>query len=152
MEKFFHKHLIKFTIIVTLPLWIAYAFADNVVGYTEHGLPVYESELQTKPTEVIKRVKIPKHRIRGYESINSNTIIITTREKGKKKSYEVKLIGCFDIDWSSQIIFDSWNTFHVTIGDKISYTPYVLRSPYSHYYSNWCTITGIKEVIVQESK
>jgi hypothetical protein len=25
MEEFFHKHIIKFTIIVTLPLWVAWA-------------------------------------------------------------------------------------------------------------------------------
>ena len=31
MYQFFHKHLIKFTIIVTLPLWIAFAMADNEI-------------------------------------------------------------------------------------------------------------------------
>ena len=30
MEEFFHKHIIKFTIIVTLPLWVAWAMADDV--------------------------------------------------------------------------------------------------------------------------
>ena len=30
MEDFFHKHIIKFTIIVTLPLWVAFAFASDI--------------------------------------------------------------------------------------------------------------------------
>lgn len=152
MQELWHKHIWKITFVICLPLISAWAFADEIVGYTEHGTPVYESELQTKPTEVTKRIKIPKHRIRGYDSVNNNTIIINTREKGNKKHYEVKLVGCFNIDWSHQIIFDSWSTFYVTTGDKISYTPYVLRSPRSHFYNNWCTITSIKEVIVEESK
>lgn len=30
MEEFFHKHIIKFTLIVTAPLWIAYAMASDI--------------------------------------------------------------------------------------------------------------------------
>ena len=30
MEEFFHKHIIKFTLIITSPLWIAYAFASDI--------------------------------------------------------------------------------------------------------------------------
>ena len=30
MEEFFHKHIIKFTLIVSMPLFAAWAFADEV--------------------------------------------------------------------------------------------------------------------------
>ena len=30
MEEFFNKHIIKFTLIVTAPLWIAYAMASDI--------------------------------------------------------------------------------------------------------------------------
>lgn len=53
MEEFFHKHLIKFTIIVTLPLWIAYAFAEDI-----EEVIVVAQEVKTKETNNLGSTKL----------------------------------------------------------------------------------------------
>ena len=53
MEEFFHKHLIKFTIIVTLPLWIAYAFAEDI-----EEVIVVAQEVKTKETNNLDSTKL----------------------------------------------------------------------------------------------
>lgn len=53
MEEFFHKHLIKFTIIVTLPLWIAYAFAEDI-----EEVIVVAQEVKTKQTNNLDSTKL----------------------------------------------------------------------------------------------
>ena len=53
MEEFFHKHLIKFTIIVTLPLWIAYAFAEDI-----EEVIVVAQEVKIKETNNLGSTKL----------------------------------------------------------------------------------------------
>ena len=43
LEQFFHKHIIKFTLIVTLPLWAAFAFAEDF-DYVETNTWIKHSE------------------------------------------------------------------------------------------------------------
>ena len=76
MEEFFHKHIIKFTIIVTLPLWVAWAMADEIVGYTEHGIPVTQKELEVRT--------INFDRIRTWEWNNKTNTLRLEFSKNKK--------------------------------------------------------------------
>tara|TARA_R110000782_G_scaffold1122_5_gene4326 strand:- start:3017 stop:3382 length:366 start_codon:yes stop_codon:yes gene_type:complete len=50
VEQFFHKHLVKFTMIVTLPLWLAFLFSTRTEasGYAsyKHELPLADYKLQ----------------------------------------------------------------------------------------------------------
>ena len=148
MQELWHKHIWKITFVICLPLISAWAFADEIVGYTEHGVPVYESELQTKPTEVTKRIKIPLQRIRTYESIDFSTLIVHVRSKGKDKSYELKTAGCFDIDWAHQISFETFSSMYIRVGDRIRYQS---LTPSWRYSGNYCVITKITEVIIEDN-
>ena len=148
MQELWHKHIWKITFVICLPLLSAWAFADEIVGYTEYGVPVYESELQTKPTEVTKRKKIPLQLIRTSESVDFSTLIVHVRSKGKDKSYELKVAGCFDIDWAHQISFETFSSMYIRVGDRIRYQT---LTPSWRYSGNYCVITKITEVIIEDN-
>jgi len=135
MEKFFHKHIIKFTIIVTLPLWVAWAFADDdtVIGYTEHGIPVTKDALEIKTFNY--------KRVRGWEW-NGEENILTLRFTNNKKVDVEFYNRCWDIQYASALQFNSWaGTTFIGKGDSITPIDWTNKVKYP------CTIKSMTEVI-----
>jgi len=129
MEEFFHKHLIKFTLIVTLPLWVAWAMADEVVGHTEHGVAITKKDLE---------VRTIRSSVTNVKVIDSRTLRVKTV---KAKHYDIELYFCFGIDFAQQFKFDSWGSFtSISRGDKVTPISFGrLGTP--------CVIKKISEVI-----
>jgi hypothetical protein len=137
MEEFFHKHIIKFTIIVTLPLWVAWAMADEIVGYTEHGIPVTQKELEVRT--------INFDRIRTWEWNNkTNTLRL---EFSKNKKVDVLFFNrCWDMEYATGLQFRSWaDTRFVGKGDSI--TPISWTNQRALYP---CTIKSMTAVLPEE--
>ena len=134
MEEFFHKHLIKFTIIVTLPLWVAWAFADEIVGYTEHGISVTKNDIE------IKSVRVDT--IRSWKWIEETDTLRLTLNR--KKQVDVEFFNrCFDMPYATGLQFKPWGGFN-SIGKGDSITPI----SWSNRITQWpCTIKRITEVI-----
>lgn len=108
MEEFFHKHLIKFTLIITLPLWVAWAMADEVVGHTEHGVAITKEDLEVRSI----RSSITSARV-----VDRNTIRVKTV---RRKEYDLELYFCFDIELAQQFHFSTWGALRsVSRGDKV---------------------------------
>jgi|DEB0MinimDraft_6_1074348.scaffolds.fasta_scaffold00008_9 hypothetical protein len=132
MEEFFHKHIIKFTIIVTLPLWVAWAFADDtVIGYTEHGIPVTKDALEINTFNYT--------RVRGWE-YNDEENILTLRFANNKKIDVGFYNRCWDIKYASALQFNSWvgtTTTFIGKGDKITPLGWTNRGKYP------CTIKSM---------
>ena len=137
MEEFFHKHLIKFTIIVTLPLWVAWAFADEIVGYTEHGISVTKNDIE------IKSVRVDT--IRSWKWIEETDTLRLTLNR--KKQVDVDFFnGCFDMPYATGLQFKPWGGFN-SIGKGDSITPI----SWSNRITQWpCTIKRITEVIEEK--
>lgn len=130
MEEFFHKHIIKFTIIVTLPLWVAWAMADDtVIGYTEHGIPVTKDALEINTFNYT--------RVRGWK-YNDEENILTLRFANNKKIDVEFYNRCWDIKYASALQFNSWvGTTFIGKGDKITPIGWTNRGKYP------CTIKSM---------
>jgi hypothetical protein len=138
MEEFFHKHIIKFTIIVTLPLWVAWAFADDdtVIGYTEHGIPVTKDALEIKTFNY--------KRVRGWEW-NGEENILTLRFTNKKKVDVEFYNRCWDIQYASALQFNSWaGTTFIGKGDNITPIGWTNKGKYP------CTIKSMYLAVEEE--
>ena len=137
MEIFFHKHLIKFTIIVTLPLWVAWAFADEIVGYTEHGISVTKNDIE------IKSVRVDS--IRSWKWIEeTDTLRLTLNWK---KQVDVEFFNrCFDMPYATGLQFKPWGGFNsIGKGDSIMTISWSNRTALLP-----CTIKRITEVLPEE--
>ena len=99
MEEFFHKHIIKFTILVTLPLWVAWAMADDIVGYSEHGVAITKEDVQVKTINV-------RH-IKGW-SWNSKQDHLVLRMNGGRRVIIEFYSRCWDINFANQLLFNSF--------------------------------------------
>ena len=134
MEEFFHKHLIKFTIIVTLPLWVAWAMADGVVGHTEHGIAITKEDLK------IRSIRIDS--IRSWEWIEETGTLRLTLNR--KKQVDVEFFNrCFDMPYATGLQFKPWGGFN-SIGKGDGIIPISFRNN----RSSWsCTIKSITEVM-----
>lgn len=112
MEEFFHKHIIKFTIIVTLPLWVAWAMADDIVGYSQHGVAITKEDVQVKTINV-------RH-IKGW-SWNSKQDHLVLRMNGGRRVIIEFYSRCWDINFANQLLFNSFGSMSfISIGDTVT--------------------------------
>ena len=134
MEEFFHKHLIKFTIIVTLPLWVAWALADEVVGHTEHGIAITKEDLK------IRSIRIDSIRSWTWKK-ETETLVLTLN---RNKQVEIQFFNrCFDMPFATGLQFKTWGGFNsIGKGDGI------IPVSFTNSISMWpCTIKSITEVM-----
>ena len=134
MEEFFHKHLIKFTLIITLPLWVAWAMADEVVGYSEHGVAITKEDLK------IRSIRIDS--IRSWEWIKETETLVLTLNKNKQ--VEIQFFNtCFDMPYATGLQFKTWGGFN-SIGKGDNIIPITFMNTSS---LRGCTIKHITEVM-----
>jgi hypothetical protein len=134
MEEFFHKHLIKFTLIITLPLWVAWAMADEVVGHTEHGIAITKEDLK------IRSIRIDS--IRSWEWIKETETLVLTLNRNKQ--VEIQFFNnCFDMPYATGLQFKTWGGFN-SIGKGDSIIPITFMNTRS---LRDCTIKHITEVM-----
>jgi len=135
MEKWLYDNILKISIIISLPLLMAYIFADDkIIGYTEHGIPVTKAELEVKSVRV--------DTIRSWKWIEETDTLRLTLNR--KKQVDVEFFNrCFDMPYATGLQFKPWGGFN-SIGKGDSITPI----SWSNRITQWpCTIKRITEVI-----
>jgi hypothetical protein len=134
MQELWHKHIWKITFIICLPLISAWAFADEIVGYTEHGISVTKNDIE------IKSVRVDS--IRSWKWIEETDTLRLTLNR--KKQVDVEFFNrCFDMPYATGLQFKPWGGFN-SIGKGDSITPI----SWSNRITQWpCTIKRITEVI-----
>ena len=134
MQELWHKHIWKITFIICLPLISAWAFADEIVGYTEHGISVTKNDVE------IRSVRVDS--IRSWKWIEETDTLRLTLNR--KKQVDVEFFNrCFDMPYATGLQFKPWGGFN-SIGKGDSITPI----SWSNRTAQWpCTIKRITEVI-----
>jgi len=134
MQEIWHKHIWKITFIICLPLISAWAFADEIVGYTEHGISVTKNDIE------IKSVRVDS--IRSWKWIEETDTLRLTLNR--KKQVDVEFFNrCFDMPYATGLQFKPWGGFN-SIGKGDSIMPI----SWSKSTALWpCTIKRITEVI-----
>jgi len=134
MQELWHKHIWKITFIICLPLISAWAFADEIVGYTEHGISVTKNDVE------IRSVRVDS--IRSWKWIEETDTLRLTLNR--KKQVDVEFFNrCFDMSYATGLQFKPWGGFN-SIGKGDSITPI----SWSNRITQWpCTIKRITEVI-----
>ena len=134
MQELWHKHIWKITFIICLPLISAWAFADEIVGYTEHGISVTKNDIE------IRSVRVDS--IRSWKWIEETDTLRLTLNR--KKQVDVEFFNrCFDMPYATGLQFKPWGGFN-SIGKGDSITPI----SWSNRITQWpCTIKRITEVI-----
>jgi len=148
MGKLTKNFFILFVVIVTIILMVGLNAQDTVIEKSFHG-----HDVEVKPSDEpnrIDRTRIRQSAIRGFKSAgNDNSIIVITREKGKNKQYKLSLMGCWEIDWSQTLVFDSFNSMYVQEGDSIYYAGTFDVLPRKEF--GFCRITNIAEIIDEQN-
>jgi len=138
MEKWLYDNILKISIIISLPLLMAYIFADDkIIGYTEHGIPVTKAELEVKSVRV--------DTIRSWKWIEETDTLRLTLNR--KKQVDVEFFNrCFDMPYATGLQFKPWGGFN-SIGRGDNITPI----SWSNRPALWpCTIKRITEVIEEK--
>jgi len=138
MEKWLYDNILKISIIISLPLLMAYIFADDkIIGYTEHGIPVTKAELEVKSVRV--------DTIRSWKWIEETDTLRLTLNR--KKQVDVEFFNrCFDMPYATGLQFKPWGGFN-SIGRGDNITPI----SWSNRTALWpCTIKRITEVIEEK--
>lgn len=150
MGKLTKNFFILFVIAVIIIVTVGLNAQETVIEKSYHG---HDVEVEIKPSEEpnrIDRIRIRQSAIRGFKSTgNDDSIIVITREKGKNKQYKLSLMGCWEIDWSQTLVFDSFNSMYVQQGDSIYYQGTFDVLPRKEF--GLCRITNITEILEDQS-
>ena len=138
MEKWLYDNILKISIIISLPLLMAYIFADDkIIGYTEHGIPVTEDEVKVRSINV--------DTIRSWKWIEETEILRLTLNR--KRQVDVTFFNkCWDMPYATGLQFKTWgSTSFISQGDGI--LPVSFSNSRALYP---CTIKSITEVIEEK--
>ena len=114
------------------------ANAEEPIGHTEHGIPVYAEDL------AVKSVRVDS--IKSWKWIEETETLRLTLNR--KRQVDVKFFNrCFDMPYATGLQFKTWGGFNsIGQGDRI------LPISWSNRQALWpCTIKSITEVI-EENK
>ena len=110
---------------------------DEIIGYTEHGIPITEAEAFRND------IKIPIRYVKGFSVKDNNVLVIKTKDwNNNLVNYNLYLSGCWGIDWTFKIGFEGFSPFYIEVGDRIVYEELPSRN---HTFTR-CTILGISVV------
>jgi len=138
MEKWLQDNILKIAIIISLPLVMAYIFADDkIIGYTEHGIPVTEDEVKVRSINV--------DTIRSWKWIEETETLRLTLNR--KRQVDVTFFNkCWDMPYATGLQFKTWgSTSFISQGDGI--LPVSFSNSRALYP---CTIKSITEVIEEK--
>ena len=137
MEKWLYNNILKISIIISLPLLMAYIFADDkIIGYTEHGIPVTEDEVKVRSINV--------DTIRSWKwNEETETLRLTLN---RKRKVDVTFFNkCWDMPYATGLQFKTWgSTSFISQGDGILPVSFSKKALYP------CTIKSITEVIEEK--
>jgi len=99
----------------------ARADEDKVMGYTEHGIPVTQKELEINTF--------------NFERVRTN----------RREEFDIKVYYCFDISFAHRLVFQPWGGFSsLSRGDKIIPISFGRASRFP------CTIRSITAVLKEK--
>jgi|5_EtaG_2_1085323.scaffolds.fasta_scaffold31687_3 hypothetical protein len=101
MEKFLYNNIIKIAIVISLPLWMAFAFADDkqegIIGHSFDGHAIHKSDTE------IDGIRVDNIRGSSYDKENN-----TLNLRLKKKNVEVHFYNnCFELGFANNLGFRS---------------------------------------------
>jgi len=128
----------KFVLILVGTFFIlAYLSAnDDIIGYTEHGIPVTKDEVQVRSISI--------RDIRTWKWIDDTETLRLTLNRNKKVDIKFATY-CWDIDFATGLEFRSFGGLStLTVGDRIIPVNFYKKSIYP------CYIRSITEVIEEK--